>query len=389
MDIFRLRQSWIGSILVIVFLAGCAAPTPLPSPTFTPPLPPPNKPLPPLQLPNTPLQPLPTSQPSPTQGVAGDFTPCQGLPSSTAASSKGPYWGRLMLAYSPNGLDFVRPITEPPIVVDQASAPDAVILPNGRIILYFMAACETDLSGVQSMVNRISAAISDNFGETWVYKHVFFHGIPGYNTPEGYGDPFDPNIVLEHNGNLRLFTTIGGAPPAHLAIASFASRDGINFDWEGMRYTPAGDIIDPENYEFPGGIWRIMGGLDHGYAESNDDGGTFVDKGTFPTRPFWPPPQEIAETNIPGQYRVYTGDPKGTIFHSFLSTKSPWDTWTLETTPSGTPYVNLEIDTTTGLESSYLTFPTVVKGGPYGFVMIYETVIPGCQTQTSGPPTCW
>jgi hypothetical protein len=346
MNWLKLRQKLLGVILVVVFLAGCTATTtPASPPTFS--------------------QPSPTLLPPLNQGLSSDFTPCVGAPSGQTTT---PGRGRALIAYSTNGFDFQRP--QKPndgILVDRVGVPDGVVLPSGRILVYFVDGCRP-YDGTQTERSAVTVAVSDKQGApgSWVYKNVRFINVP---TTEGFGFSIvDPNVVLLPDSTLRMFATMfrPGDGSTRNGAYSFHSIDGgFTYSFEGLRYD---DILDPENYRFNDSNWQIITGGPIGYAMSTDGGNTFNTLGSFPMTTY--AVHEIAATEKPGEYRAYVSTPIG--IKSYYSVAVPWTTWTEE------PGYRLQVDSTTGLESCELSFPTVLKLGPGNYLMVYLSVIPGC-----------
>jgi hypothetical protein len=358
----------IGGMVSVVLLAGCGASTVTPSisPTFPPPAP--------TQLPPPPVLTLPPP-PIPTPGLTSDFTPCVGAPSGATIT---PAAGRALMAYSTNGFDFQRPANPSDgILIDRAGVTDGVVLPDGRLLVYFVNGCEAP-NGTQNNMNVVVVAVSDQQGipGSWVFKDVQFTGIPA---SEGFSPGIvDPNVVLLPDGSLRLFVTMfrPGSGTTSNAAYSFHSADGgFTFSFEGFRYD---GTLDPENYRFSDSDWQIITGGPEGHALSTDGGNTFNSLGMFPIPPGGGAVHEIAVTDKPGEYRAYASTPDG--IKSFLATSAPWTTWTEE---AG---YRLQVSTTTGLESCNVSFPTVLKLGPGNYLMIYLSVIPGCGC--SDDPTC-
>jgi hypothetical protein len=326
-------------LMLLIFLAGCNLPVATPTPT----------------------------SPPPAQALTGDFTPCWGRPSGEATT---PRRGRALMAYSSDGINFHRPQNpNDGILVDGAGVPDAVVLPNGRILVYYVPGCR-DYNGTRDYNDvKIAVAVSDRQGVTgsWIFKDVQFTGIP---ESEGLtGVSVDPNVVLLPDGNLRLFVTmwkrVNGAEQN--GAYSFSSKDGgFTYSYEGFRY---GDILDPENYRFSDSNWQIITGGPQGYAISTDGGNVFTSRGQF-SPVFENVVHDIAVTEKPGEYRAYAITPTG--LKSYLSTSAPWTTWTEE------PGYRLQLDPATGLESCNLSFPTVVKIGPGNYLMVYLAIFPGC-----------
>jgi hypothetical protein len=271
------------------------------------------------------------------------------------------------MAYSANGLDFHRPENpEDGILVHRAGVPDAVVLPTGRILVYFIDGWRPH-SGTQQESSAVAVAVSDKQGApgSWVFKNVRFINVP---TNQELDPPIvDPNVVLMPDGSLRLFATmfhtVAGKTTA--GAYSFSSTDGgFTYSWEGLRWD---DIADPENYRFSDTSWQIMTGGPRGLALSTDGGNTFENLGGFPE------PRgavhEIAATDRPGEYRAYLSSPDG--IKSYISTSAPWTTWTEE------PGYRLQMDSTTGLESCEVAVPTALKLGPGNCLMVYLSVYPG------------
>jgi hypothetical protein len=268
------------------------------------------------------------------------------------------------MAFSTNGLDFQRPTNlNDSILVDRAGVPDAVLLPSGRILVYFIDGCRRP----EETGSTTAVAISDKQGTpgSWIFKNMRFTDIPS-----GYGAfPFDPNVVLLPDGTLRMFATVMH-PAADGSMKggaySFHSTDGgFTYPFEGLRYD---DISDPENYRFSDSNWQIFTGGPIGHALSTDGGNIFNTVGGSPAG--MAVIHEIATTEKPGEYRAYVSTPQG--IKSFYSASVPWTTWTEE------PGYRLQMDSTTGLESCEVAVPTVLKLGPGNYLMIYLTVFPGC-----------
>jgi hypothetical protein len=337
MNGLKILQKLIKVVLPIVFLAGCGtSPT---TPTF---------------LPST-----------PTQGLVSDFTPCSGPPSGQTTT---PGAGLALMAYSNNGLGFHRPANpKDGILVYRAGVTDAVLLPGGRILVYFVDGCRP-YDGTQPERSAVAVAVSDRQGApgSWVYKNVRFINVPAN---QGFGFSIvDPNVVLMSDGSLRMFATmfrpVNGS--TRNGAYSFTSTDGgFTFVFEGLRYD---DILDPENYRFSDTNWQIITGGPRGHALSTDGGNTFENLGWFPEH--IGAVHEIAVTDQPQKYRAYLSSPTG--IKSYIATAPPWTTWTEE------PGYRLQVDPTTGLESCVLSFPTVLRLGPGNYFMVYLTVTPGC-----------
>jgi hypothetical protein len=296
-------------------------------------------------------------------GLTSDFQPMEGRGSSQSFPSTQ----RLLLATSINGENFTKTNT---ILADCGSVPDAVVLSNERILVYYVADSYRE-NGAEKIVNKIVVAVSDDNGSHWAYKNVTFNGVPS-----GATNPVDPNVVLKPDGTLRLFATIDPAPTDMQIKArtySFVSTDGgFTYDIEGERFSiSAQDVLDPETFRFSDTNWQIWAGNRHA---TSSDGNTFIDQGivNLGGEQY---PSIIADvtdfsTTTP-LYRMYThsGDPQGgTQIKSLKSTDTT--NWTLD---SG---ARLTLDASAGKESEILCFPTVVHLKNGTCLMVYETTIP-------------
>jgi hypothetical protein len=311
-----------------------------------------------------------------------DFTPCWGAPHG---QTDPPSRSRVLIAHSRDGMSFQRPGNPNlALVVDRAGVPDAVVLRSGRILLYFVAGCKYH-DDRENKVDEIAVGVSDNNGSSWVFKNVQFTGIPWDLTR-----PVDPNVVLMPNGDLILFGTMWVGrrqhqPPLRKGrIYSFLSRDGgFTYAFQGLRYDPPGGppdgVFDPENYRFSDTNWQIHSGGPVGYGLSTDGGKTFTSLGQFsPTYVL----HDVTVTGEPGVYRAYTPSPGGVAIRSFRSDAEPWRKWRLD------PGDRLTLDPTSGVESCEVVFPTVVKLAKHEYLMMYQTVIPGCSCTVTGVPSC-
>jgi len=304
--------------------------------------------------------------------MKSDFEPCLGHPSGKVIT---PAAHRALLAWSDDGLNFQRPEDKQAgFLMDQVSVPDAVVLPSGRIMIYLITGCRI-VNGIREDSNDIAVALSDLEGEpgSWIFKNVTFTG-----KPKNFETPLDPNVVVLPGGKINLLTTVfwKDGESKKSGIASFSSIDGgFTFTYQGLVYP---DIIDPENYRFNDVNWQIITGEPgeaKGMALSRDDGRTFEPLGTFPDNMVV---HEIAETDLPGVYRGYISGTEGII--SYIASSDPWMDWERE------PGFRLGLDPSSNLESCAIRFPTVVRLTSGRYLMIYETVIPGCQCNDD--PVC-
>jgi hypothetical protein len=334
-----------------------------------------------------------------TTPLTSDWVPCG--PPGGAVGGPGedveqPSRTRVLITRSRDGLHFERPSTDAErFLVDGADVPDAVVLPSGRVLVYFMAGCRdyAPSGGSKTTKDAIAVAVSDAGGAagSWVFKDVSFD-----NAAHGLDRPFDPNIVLwkPEQNLLRIFVSQAAGGPS-IATHSYTSSDGFTFTYEGKRYDPGppDGIVDPENFRFDDTHWYIICGVPEGFATSSDDGATFTGQRGFSDHVtnvtgYGGIPNEVAVTNTPGMYRVFAGASRATTgmagIDSLRSTASPWTSWEWE---------GPVLDVAGGIESCEVRFPTVVRLAADDWLMFYGTTIPNCDCGGDGmlfhcsPPT--
>ena len=302
----------------------------------------------------------PTTTPTTSTTLTSDFQPCWGKP--TYPSPPFPETQRLLLATSSDGLTFTRTNVR---LFDRGTVPDAVVLDNGRILVYFVAAY-IKVGGTEIRTNETVVAVSDDNGSSWAYKYVTFNGVPS-----GATAPVDPNVVLKPNGSIRMFATVDpdGTGSQKARTCSFLSTDGgFTFTYEGVRFSVDGtDVLDPENFRFSDNNWKIWAGNRHAIST---DGDTFTDQGVKQYGGLEAIYADV--TAFPDRYRLYahgaSTQEANNWIKSFYSTDTT--TWTLE---DGN---RLTLDLSNTLESESLLFPTVVKLQNGSYLMVYETTIP-------------
>jgi len=144
---------------------------------------------------------------------------------------RGPFYHDLYVATSPDGLTF----SGSKKILEHASVPDIIKLPDGRIAVYAVEAARRSLSG-------LLVSISEDEGKSWKSGSVRF-------TSSLVGGA-DPEVILTDEGKIRLyFITFGQRPGGKKpdpnnpdpniknVIKSALSTDGINFTMEeGSRF---------------------------------------------------------------------------------------------------------------------------------------------------------
>ncbi len=186
-----------------------------------------------------------------------------GGPLGRRPSQAGTQTHQIWSATSADGLSWTK---DSALLFDRASVPDAVVSPNGTLLLYF-----ADASGSPS----ISVATSHDSGASWTKSPITLDNA----APQGMADP---NPVLLSDGRIRLFylgalqasgQNAGAAAPA---IQSALSWDGIRFTREsGTRFSASG-ATNPDAILTPTG-WKLF--LSRGQtliSASSRDGKTFT-----------------------------------------------------------------------------------------------------------------
>lgn len=188
--------------------------------------------------------------------------------------SQGPYRDKISFA---TGTDLLHWTDQKTLLAEHASVPDAVALPNGKIIVYFVYVPE---DGYPERVGYVS---SSDQGKTW--SSADFVPIAGL----GDKAPADPTPILLADGRVRLFyfdigesrNPTGSGHPTN-KIYSALSDDGINFTEEdGVRFTYDG-IYDPTVIQNPDGDWRMYVGNQKGdgvLSATSSDGLDFTYEG--------------------------------------------------------------------------------------------------------------
>jgi hypothetical protein len=183
--------------------------------------------------------------------LISDFQPAVGR--STSANGFPPY--RLLLANSPDGINWNRTNI---VLGDRSSVADGLVLPSGRILIYYVTGAKI-INSVEQNANDIVMAVSDNNGSAWIYKDVIFNNIP-----IGATKPVDPNVVLLADGSIRMFVTIdpdqsGTEKPQ--TYSAISTDGGFTYTIEGKRFSVTNtEILDPENFRFSDSDWRLWSG---------------------------------------------------------------------------------------------------------------------------------
>ncbi|MBI4438018.1 exo-alpha-sialidase [Candidatus Uhrbacteria bacterium] len=195
--------------------------------------------------------------------AVSDFTPIHASRSLTEADDERPLNSTITTAVSTDGMAF-----EPTDVwiADQAHTPDVVQDARGRLFLYY--------SGwiVGNELNRSAVAVSQDAGETWVYKYLTLTGSDAYSSPQS------PDIVLLDDGTFRLYYTAHASDFVE-GIHYAESQDGLNFTHAGVVFLPTGYTAENSTTFKIGDAWHMYALSKEGpqavWHLTSDDGVTF------------------------------------------------------------------------------------------------------------------
>lgn len=158
----------------------------------------------------------------------------------------GPYYHKVYKAVSDDGLSFTK---TGGVILDKASVPDVIKMPDGRLFIYAV-------DGGMRSKSVLMVAISSDNGETWQQGSLQLKNSQGKTIAGGA----DPEIILLPDGKLRLFYVVFPEKKSSLdetgkpistggktSINSAISSDGVNFqEEEGRRYQSTETITDPD-----------------------------------------------------------------------------------------------------------------------------------------------
>lgn len=185
----------------------------------------------------------------------------------------GPFYHKVYKAVSNDGLNFKK---VGGVVLNKASVPDVVKMPDGRLIIYAVDGAARSRSGIM-------VAISKDSGQT------FKQGSLQMESKEVFGGAADPQAVLLPNKTIRLFYVIFPAkkPPLDetgkpiptgdkIKIKSALSEDGVNFVEEpGSRYETTSIVTDPDVIKISNKWFMYLADGRKQIATSSTDGDSF------------------------------------------------------------------------------------------------------------------
>jgi predicted GH43/DUF377 family glycosyl hydrolase len=171
----------------------------------------------------------------------------------------------LFAATSTDGIQFGSPVLLPSSSIDLSpkgtifqSVPDLVQLPDGTIVLYYVA------NG-----SSIASMRSTDGGLTWSQDSGYRLGTAAAGGQSLTAAYVDPDIVLEANGKFTLYlaysefeSECGGLGCQRFRIAR--SEDGLNFELQPDDILVAGEgasgLVDPDVYQTADGVWHMLYG---------------------------------------------------------------------------------------------------------------------------------
>lgn len=226
------------------------------------------------------------------------------LAAALKESGRGPWWDRVRVAESRDGLNFTDLNTT---VLEKASVPEAVVDRDGNVWLFFV---DGDLD---RWVERVEAGGPFgtglmSLGAAKSADGIHFERVEMEIKNVNAGKNVDPDIVVAPDGLFHLYYL--GVPAAELAPGTAdparapgphkfylaTSRDLVHWEQQGVAWTGPHGGADPAVY-CDAKRWFILGG---GAGVSDDGGRTFTPI-SMRTGP-WGQPDVIA---VNGGFRVF------------------------------------------------------------------------------------
>lgn len=183
----------------------------------------------------------PAEQSAPLNPSSDACAVLPGVGAGPVQDPAGPYYHQAALARTTDGIT----LTNPKLVLDHASVPDAVKLPDGRVLMYYV-------NGAQGAiwVARIENDTAHAIGPI---------AIDGTLGPAGV---VDPDALILPDGKVRLFYFSGFGPEGSTrpkAMCMAESSDGASFAASGsaLAIGASETLTDPSVVQLRDGSWRM------------------------------------------------------------------------------------------------------------------------------------
>ncbi len=310
-----------------------------------------------------------TSSDQETEGTALETLTADFVPPSGAGDhegTEGPWARRLLGAQSTDGLNWTKSNI---VISDQADVADLVVDENGRLYMYYYAWKIGDKENLTAM------AISDDNGDTWVFKKMEFSGFPNR------GDLADPNVIYEDGvfhiyGSTREMGETMNTGKTYILHGE--STDGISFTYKSVAFEPDSGNAGVASVFKTGDSWSLMSLASIGFNDGTEmgtvwrassvEGDTFILKDTVIFKD-----EETVYFHgnvVPFEdgYRLYVFSGQTPWIKSFFSEDA--DEWELE------DGYRLTLDKSSDLESGFVSDPDVIQLSDGTYFMVYSTLIP-------------
>ncbi len=226
------------------------------------------------------------------------------LLTDASVSSPGPYRHRLHVASSSDGTTFQ---TDGAVLVEHASAPDAVTGPDGKTWVYFV-------NGNPGQ-HAIFIARQNDAGSWEAFDCVRFDGAIDETA-------VDPDVVRLADGRYRMFYNplVPPNPTVPNPIISSTSSDGIHFVRDAAPAIAVVGALNPTAVQLNDGSWLMALATENKmYVASSADGKTFSVTAEFP--PSIPDMAYLPELN---EVRLYSAEVSGLKIRSSINGGASW-----------------------------------------------------------------
>lgn len=238
-------------------------------------------------------------------------SPAVSQPPGGPGSGRSPFDDETWIAFSKDGLSF----TDNRRLFEHASVPEVLALPGGRLLVYFV-----DFSRVAALTEGITVGVSDDGGNIFRTEPVRIEGLSARKAVDPDAVLLTDGRIRLFYFATSPPARGGPSDPArqegpHL-VRSAISTDGVRFKEEpGVRLSREG-LTDPDVIRMKDGRWRmyfpVHAGIGAGSIRSatSGDGLSFVeDPGT--RHPFPAIPGSVVLPD--GRVRLFVNGPGGIV----------------------------------------------------------------------------